>query len=427
MTGNDCFGGQTAVVSVETDSPGVSRSIASSIVLDVLHRAILTTEKNDELSENNSNEDDDGRSEKLQNTASSNSSSCHKSGVRPDRKSKTSANALVALSLADERITDLTLFRLNNELKKAELSKLPNATNKQKNVKRTVKKVSKKAGKRQKPSKKKKKKCQPTMSQSGKPMSKKAVSPSPPKKPRKELSNRVSVVVDQVTTRERAFQCLKCLESFSSFRALSDHRVEVHLQRQLLNLPVEVQVEKWSGVEKRFESVSPSLSDFISDSVRSVPETVFNNMHGTINDLNSTHGKMWRSKPSMGTVDRVKLNVSGTWSMREVWEMTSWEVTNESLTWKRFEDDKKLFVQHLAQLSWPEQIKFKSCFERFINKRSDPSKTAYKPQTEISQKKTNLPQAIGLKQLGRSVKYMSMNERDSLNKRTKSKVRPKKR
>ena len=59
-----------------------------------------------------------------------------------------------------------------------------------------------------------------------------------------------------------------------------------------------------------------------------VPETTFNNMHGTIRHIYSDDGQLYQSKEGkMGTVDKVKLNVSEFWSRKNVWE-SGWEPTN---------------------------------------------------------------------------------------------------
>ena len=51
-------------------------------------------------------------------------------------------------------------------------------------------------------------------------------------------------------------------------------------------------------------------------------------MHGTIRDIYSSDGQLYQSKEGkMGTVDKVKLNVSEFWSRKNVWE-SGWEPTN---------------------------------------------------------------------------------------------------
>ena len=51
-------------------------------------------------------------------------------------------------------------------------------------------------------------------------------------------------------------------------------------------------------------------------------------MHGTIRDIYSADGQLYQSKEGkMGTVDKVKLNVSEFWSRKNVWE-SGWEPTN---------------------------------------------------------------------------------------------------
>lgn len=355
----------------------------------------------------------------------------HPARRRPERKSKKSANTLVALSLADERITDLKLFRLNNEVKKTEPEKPPENSDKMPVRKKTLKKkkpkvqVGKKKA-RKKVVKKKKKGGKVTAHRSSKNAKSEGTirnGEPPAKRPRKDLSTKTLSIIEHITNEDKAFYCLKCQRSFSTFNKLSEHRTKFHQTSAKLSSSLwTAKSEAW--VQKRFNSVTSSLSDYISGSNRSVPETTFNNMHGTIDDLESTDGKNWRSNPAMGTVEKVKLNVSGPWTMRDVWETTGWEVKDGSLTWRRFGNDDKLIVQHLAQLPWPEQLRFKLCFDRYLNRRCDINKSTPKRTVDAPPRKTNLPQAVGLKQTGRSVKYMTSNERGDFIKKSRTEEMP---
>ena len=62
---------------------------------------------------------------------------------------------------------------------------------------------------------------------------------------------------------------------------------------------------------------SPEYCDFISASHRRVPETTFNNMHGTLANVATTDGTAWRSKPNMGALEKVgNLKYSLHWVLR---------------------------------------------------------------------------------------------------------------
>ena len=57
----------------------------------------------------------------------------------------------------------------------------------------------------------------------------------------------------------------------------------------------------------RFSLVNrnPDYCDFISASHRRVPETTFNNMHGTLANVGTSDATAWRSKPNMGALEKV--------------------------------------------------------------------------------------------------------------------------
>jgi hypothetical protein len=58
----------------------------------------------------------------------------------------------------------------------------------------------------------------------------------------------------------------------------------------------------------------------LSDIFDRIPEFTFNNMHGTVGHIGSTDAKIFRSKPNMSAVDKVRMNFSGAWTTKEVWE-----------------------------------------------------------------------------------------------------------
>ena len=197
------------------------------------------------------------------------------------------------------------------------------------------------------------------------------------------------------------------------------------------------------------EEFNDEYSKYFNSAERIVPETTFNNMHGRLCHLNSVDGKTWnsileeRSNQNNSNRSRKKnekvdfmLNVSGWWTKEDVWGTSGWEVRSNiagtldsygksKLSWKKYEAPAKsynTFLQHLSQLTWPEQSKFKEVFDKYLQTHTrknpvhvceDNSKKAglsRSPFTEAS-RKAYLPQSIGLKQLGRSIKYMTLAEK----------------
>ena len=167
-------------------------------------------------------------------------------------------------------------------------------------------------------------------------------------------------------------------------------------------------------------------------------------MHGKLHDVNSLEGQIWRSKlteradtknsrhKKKCSIDEFKLNVSGWWTKEDVWGTSGWEVNSNiagtingygknTLTWKNYESSGKgfcVFLQHLSQLTWPEQNRFKEVFDKYLraaskkisvqttegNFRRVGNSCSASPEAN---RKACLPQSIGLKQLGRSIKYMT--------------------
>ena len=186
-----------------------------------------------------------------------------------------------------------------------------------------------------------------------------------------------------------------------------------------------------------------------------VPETTFNGMHGKLPHVESVDGQTWKSisekkesvqphrTSSKQRKDEFKLNYSPWWTKDDVWTSSGWEVrssvigTLESygkvhLSWKSYETDGKSyykFLQHLSQLHWPEQSKFQNVFDKYLKlqtpkKNHRQSSEALSSNTENDNspseqpnRRTCLPQSIGLKQLGRSLRYMTQAEKREMEKK----------
>lgn len=97
-------------------------------------------------------------------------------------------------------------------------------------------------------------------------------------------------------------------------------------------------------------------------------------MHGTVAHIGSIDAKVFRSKPNMSAVDRVRMNISGPWTTKEVWESGGWEIGNsEYLTWQKYENrwsENRRFLMSMAHLPWTEQIRFKRVFDLSLQQKN---------------------------------------------------------
>ena len=125
------------------------------------------------------------------------------------------------------------------------------------------------------------------------------------------------------------------------------------------------------------------------------------------------------------------MNVSGHWSVRDVWD-SGWDSSGEGWSWKRFEtsDTYRQVVQHLSLFSWPEQRAFKENFDRMVRKPLPPNhhqpclvSTATSDSNSRNQhpsdgqtSKRPLPVAIGLKQRvkAKAYNYLTIMEKFNL-------------
>ena len=119
---------------------------------------------------------------------------------------------------------------------------------------------------------------------------------------------------------------------------------------------------------------------------------------------------------------QVRMNVSGHWSVRDVWD-SGWDSSGEGWSWKRFEtsDIYRQVVQHLSLFSWPEQRAFKESFDRMVRKplpqqshhpssmsaaatSTDTNNSRNQHPSDEQTSKRPLPVAIGLKQRVKSLR-----------------------
>ena len=82
------------------------------------------------------------------------------------------------------------------------------------------------------------------------------------------------------------------------------------------------------------------MSDLIMPHMYSqqIPENTFNNMHGSIRHVDTVDGLYLRSRggSELGTLEKVRMNVSEPWTTKDVWEYGAWEVCRSPLSWHRY-------------------------------------------------------------------------------------------
>ena len=203
------------------------------------------------------------------------------------------------------------------------------------------------------------------------------------------------------------------------------------------------------------DELNEEFSDYYNSIQRLVPETTFNNMHGKIHHIESVDGRLWKSilekkNPVQSNrnnqkhrKEEIKLNFSPWWTKDDVWGSSGWEVSPNivgtldsygkvHLSWNAYGTNERsysLFLQHLSQLHWPEQSKFQNIFDKYLKtqvpkKNARQSSEAFSSDVESGKnisgqanRRTCLPQSIGLKQLGRSIKYMTAAEKREIEKK----------
>ena len=162
--------------------------------------------------------------------------------------------------------------------------------------------------------------------------------------------------------KEPTFQCLQCLQSFPSFSELGLHKSDAHpttTQVSSLNhVKNGASNNSWRIINREVKEVDADLNTCLVNALDSVPEVTFNNMHGTIRDIGSLDAQEFQAK-TLGTVEKVKMNVSEKWTRKDVWE-SGWESSNRVLNWQKYQSIE--FLQQMASVSWSEQRLFQVIF-----------------------------------------------------------------
>jgi len=318
---------------------------------------------------------------------------------RPDRKCKSTTNTLVAmLSSTDDDLEWKKLISMSttSNTTKSSSNTAATTTAKDNAKKTTANKVKNKKVVKKKPIKS-------------------ARTPNPTKitpKPSRRLSTidneRVSTIVSSVLEKEPSFQCLQCPQSFPSYSDLCQHKSDAHPLTKVNSLkPSKCNNEEPLNKNRELKEVDADLKTCLTNALDSVPEVTFNNMHGTIKDIGSLDAQEFQSK-TLGTVEKVKMNVSEKWTRKDVWE-SGWESSNHVLNWHKYQSTE--FLQQMASVSWSEQRLFQDAFN--TKKKSSPVSTK-----EVTRKSV-LAQGLQLKQVNKSVKYMTQIERQKKTKKTK--------
>ena len=100
------------------------------------------------------------------------------------------------------------------------------------------------------------------------------------------------------------------------------------------------------------------------------------------------------------------MNVSEKWTRKDVWE-SGWESSNRVLNWQKYPSME--FLTQMSHLSWSEQRIFQDAFntKKKLNHVNNSS-------GKDVLRKSVLAQGLHLKQVNKSVKYMTQNERQKL-------------
>ncbi len=129
-----------------------------------------------------------------------------------------------------------------------------------------------------------------------------------------------------------------------------------------------------SKTDRFNDTCDEEYSRFTSEAISRVPEFTFNNMHGSIRDIDSLEARIFQSKPNMGAIDKVKMNVNGPWTTKDVWESGGWEIgSSEYLTWQKYENrwsESRRFLMSMSHLPWTEQIRFKKVFDNSLQQKN---------------------------------------------------------
>ncbi len=332
---------------------------------------------------------------------------------RPERRCKRTTKTLVALSLEeddDPEDDDVEDDPEDDKPLKAMLDKRRKRSSEEEKAKNGVKKS------RNIPRKRKKKTILTVKKKKKLPIPTRIQLPKKRGRPRKisedvmiknTLSDlKIKDIFDSVTESDKSFKCLKCGLFFAGYHLLSSHKKSPECLRKpgiFLETPVRDSVDSTCCEE---------YASFVSESNQRVPETTFNQLVGKLDAIESLDAVHYRfsvsnSGNSLSAVEKVRLNLSGWWSTKDVWESgAGWEPGRDPLTWRRYDQpggggSSCLFLHRLSSLQWSVQKTFRDAWDKSLFKTT---------KEEVVSKKTLL-QMLGLRQLSRFSKYTSLAER----------------
>jgi len=146
--------------------------------------------------------------------------------------------------------------------------------------------------------------------------------------------SKASNLVQQLVQPASDFICLKCSQGFQSYSDLRHHKLHC---KDTKKYPLCTDSKNLNNIKQEtVEDYSQELFEYVTGSVTDIPETTFNNMHGKISDLNTEDAQKFSSNP-LNEIGLVKLNYSGSWSVKDVWESGGWEPREDQLTWQQYE------------------------------------------------------------------------------------------
>eukprot|EP00095_Tigriopus_kingsejongensis_P012720 maker-scaffold43_size480169-snap-gene-1.18 protein:Tk12720 transcript:maker-scaffold43_size480169-snap-gene-1.18-mRNA-1 annotation:"PREDICTED: uncharacterized protein LOC100574986 isoform X3" len=239
---------------------------------------------------------------------------------------------------------------------------------------------------------------------------------SKPRTSKRSISDaeKAAQIVKALTETAREFKCLACFDSFEYFPDLFKHKLGSPCATVKTSSMIPATAMSTGSSRPMFRPYDHDFVRYMSESIHAVPETTFNSLHGTIHHIDSLNGLYFRSKASIGTLERVKMNINAPWTTKDVWGSGSgWEISRNILSWHKFESAQspnRKFLHALSTFSWHEQHMFKVIFDQSLAKNRARRRTLSPTDTEAPKKRSSLLQGLDLKQLGRSVKYMSAAE-----------------
>jgi len=161
------------------------------------------------------------------------------------------------------------------------------------------------------------------------PTNSKAKSPGFPLKDRKKVSKLVSEVVIE----SGDYICLSCSTPFSDYPLLVAHKKKCSEEKYLLAAE---KLLKKPRIKKENVGFTDELSQYVTESVVKVPETTFNNMHGKLNHIKTEDAQKYADN-CPNALGLVRMNYSGDWSVKDVWETANWMPKDGQLSWQSYE------------------------------------------------------------------------------------------